>query len=136
MRAAEQLTGDYGDDGVQALLGWAPDGTIHYIAESRLESWDGRHPPQVLAALPEQAYTIGQAQYLSAEKLLYTVGAGTRLWDLGDKSVHRRPARLWLATVRTVRRPGNARDLRGERLRETCGNCDPMTPRSRSAGMT
>jgi WD40 repeat protein len=85
---AEQLKGDYGDDGVQVLLGWAPDGTIHYIAESRLESWDGDNPPQVLAALPEPTYAIGHAQYLSAEKLLYTVGAGTRLWDLGDKTVH------------------------------------------------
>jgi hypothetical protein len=72
---------------VQALLGWAPDGTIHYVAESRLESWDGRSPPQVLAALPEQAYTIGQAGYLSAEKILFTLGERTRLWNLGDNTV-------------------------------------------------
>jgi WD40 repeat protein len=85
-KPAQELNGNFGRDGVQALVGWSA-GAIHYIVRGHLESWDGDSPPRVLAALPTQTGDIGQAGYLSLTKILLTYGEQTHLWDLGSKTV-------------------------------------------------
>ncbi len=81
---------DFGEDqGVQAIVGWKPDGQIDLIADSRLYTWDGSRPPTLVATASAKFWDVMRSTFLKPTTVLLSYEQATKQWDTASGSVTR-----------------------------------------------
>lgn len=91
-RSGEPATtlSDFGEDqGVQAIVGWTPDGQIDLIADSRLYTWDGSRPPTLVATASAKFWDVMRSIHLNPTTVLVSYEQTTKQWDTASGSVTR-----------------------------------------------
>lgn len=80
-RQPTELADFGGDQGVQTIVGWTPEGQIDLIAESSLYRWDGSRPPTKLTGTDANLWDITHSAFLTPTEILLSHEQTTQRWD-------------------------------------------------------